>query len=86
MNGPFMAFYRLRVAALVGPLGRCGPGPCGHPWALVGQALGGSPLPIVDRAHNAPGPLWARPLWVPWALVGRALVGPMGRRGPPGPL
>ena len=58
--------------ALVEPLGPCGPGPCGLPWALVGQALMGSY-----------GPLWAEPLWAPLgpcgppcALVGQALVSP----------
>ena len=52
------------------------------PWALVGQALVGTPGPLWAPLGpcGLPGPLWAGPLWAPWALVGRALV------GPPGPL
>ena len=72
-----MGPWALVSRALVGPLGPCGPGPCGPPWDLVGP----------------PGPLWAGPLWAPWALVGRALgppwalvgwalVGPLGPHGP----
>ena len=62
--------------ALVGPLGPCGPGPCGPPWALVGRALVGPP------GHLWAGPLWAPlgpygpgPCGPPWALMGRALMG-----------
>ena len=40
-----------------GPLCPCGPGPCGHPWALVGSC--GPPWALVGQALVAP----------PWALV-----------------
>ena len=64
-----------------GPWGPHGPGPCGPPWAFVGQALVGVPGP------SWAGRLWARPLrdgnlWAPlgpWALVGQALVSLSGR-------
>ena len=49
------------------PLGACGVGPCGAPWALVGRALADPP--------QASGPFWSWLLWAPWALGGRALVG-----------
>ena len=54
------------------PLGPCGLGACGPPWALVGQAfvgpLGpcGPPWALVGWAFaGPPGPLWARALWAP---------------------
>ena len=68
------------------PLGPCGSGPYGPPWALVGRALMGRDLvdpPVILRA----GPLWAVLLWSPlgrygpcpsgppWAPMGRAFMG-----------
>ena len=65
------------------PLGPCGPGPCGHPWALVGQALWAPLGSCGPGACGLPGHLWAPlgSLWAPlgpcvgsaWALVGSPL-------------
>ena len=54
--GLFLAgpLWALVGRALVGPLGCCGPGPCGPPGRL-------RPRPL--WAPWAPGPLWTRPLW-----------------------
>ena len=77
-----------------------GPGPCGRPWALVGQALVG-PL-----GHSWAVPLWAGPFWTLvgssgllwarplWAPLGSCRPGPCGLPWalagrplwPPGPL
>ena len=54
------------------PMGACGLGPFGPPWALVGQALVGSLVPCGLGPCGPPGPLWAGPLWLPWALLGWA--------------
>ena len=81
----------LWAEALSVPLGPCGRGPCGPPWALVRRALVGPlglPLGVCGRALvGPPGPLWTGPLWAalgpcvpgpcgpPWALMGPALMG-----------
>ena len=50
---PLWAPWALVGRALVGPLGACGPGPCGRPgplwalWALVGRALVGPLSPLM---------------------------------------
>ena len=74
--------------SLLRPLGPCGPGPCGPPWALLGGTLvgplgpRGPPLVLVGQALvGPPGPLWPGPLWPPWALMGRAVMGPLGLMG-----
>ena len=36
------------------PLGPCGPGPCGAPWALVGRARVSSPWALAGRALVGP--------------------------------
>ena len=61
--GPFWA------GPLLGPLGPCGPGPCGLPGPLRGLLGPCGPGPC--------GPSWARagPLWASWAVMGRAMVG-----------
>ena len=62
------------------PLGPCGPGPCGSPWALVGP-LG----PLWASLGALVGPHCAL-VGLPWAFVGPpwALVRPpSGACGPP---
>ena len=59
-----------------------GLGPCGPPWALVGQALVGPLVPCGPGPCGPRGPLLAAPLWAPWALIGQALMASLGTYGP----
>ena len=64
-----MFFGPVLATPLWAPLGLCGPGNCGPPWAPVGQGALPVGLAIMGQA------VMAGPLWAPWALMCQALMG-----------